>query len=122
MIMGDDHFGFHNPWTGETLGEPEWTTWDFTLAQVDQLIDDYSDANGLLLWEVDDPHQRVRVDAEKRVDKFEAAKQRKTSGKRYKPTPGEYFVPVVVKTSEEWPTLEEYVTFLAEKEKARRGE
>lgn len=113
MIMYDDHFGFRDPFTGLPFQEPEWTEWDYVLAQVDQLIDDYTDSNGLLAWEVDDPHHRVRVDAVRKIDRFEQAKQQITNKSRYKPVMGEYFVPRLSKTTEEWPTHSEYFEHLA---------
>ena len=114
MIMYDDQFGFRDHFTGVPFQTPEWTEWDFVLAQVDQLIEDYTDSNGLLAWEVDDPNHRVLVSAVKKVDRFEAAKQAITGKKSYRPTKGEYFVPKLSKTTAEWPTHTEYFEYMAQ--------
>ena len=110
--MGDDWFGYRNPLTGAPFKDAdrnEWTQWDYLLATVDQTIEDLTDSNGLYVWETHDPKQRVRVDAVRKIDPFEAAKQSTTGRKNYKPKPGEYFVPHLTKTVEEWPTLREYL-------------
>ena len=115
MVMADANFGHTDPFTGELYEDADgWTDWDFLLVQADQLIRDWTDQNGLLAWEVNDHKQRVRVLAERRIDQFEAAKASITSGKRYKARPGEYFVPKLEKTTEDWPTHEEYFAHLAE--------
>ena len=56
------------------------------------------------------------MDAVRKIDRFEAAKQRRTGGKKYKPRDGEYFVPKVWKTSEEWPLFREYMEHLAQQD------
>ena len=115
--MNDDWFGHRDPLTGAPLGDKDsWIEWDYRLANVDQIISDWTDQNGLHSWEVNDPKRRVQVDAVRKIDQFEAAKQRRTSGKRYKAQPGEYFVPKVWKTTEEWPGFLEYVESLSEGE------
>lgn len=58
-----------------------------------QTIEDFTTPDGLLAWEIDEDD--VIVDAVKKTNKFEAAKQRKTGGNNYKPTPGEYFVAAI---------------------------
>lgn len=58
-----------------------------------QTIEDFTTSDGLLAWEIDE--DEVVVDALKKINKFEAVKQRKTGGKNYKSTPGEYFVPAI---------------------------
>lgn len=58
-----------------------------------QTIEDFTNEDGILAWEIEE--DGVRVDALKKINKFQAAKQRKTSGKTYKATPGEYFVPSI---------------------------
>lgn len=58
-----------------------------------QTIEDFTTSDGLLAWEIEE--DEVRVDAIKKINKFEAVKHRKTAGKTYKATPGEYFVPSV---------------------------
>ena len=115
--MADDWFGHRNPFTGEPMGDrDEWIMWDYLLASVDQLIEDWTDSNGLYRWEMEDPKDRVQVDAVRKIDRFEAAKQRRTGGKNYKPRDGEYFVPKVWKTSEEWPLFREYMEHLAQQD------
>lgn len=58
-----------------------------------QTIEDFTDSDGNLMWEVEE--DQVRVDALKKINKFKAVVKRKTSGSNYKETPGEYFVPVL---------------------------
>ena len=94
IIMRDDWFGHRNPFTGvETGDREEWTSWDHLLADAVQVISDYSDSNGILRWIHDD--EAVEINANKKIDKFEAAKAIATSGSKYKAAPGEYFVPDV---------------------------
>lgn len=117
--MGDDWFG-HRDWFTEapTGDKDEWTDWDYALARAQQLIEDYTDQHGNLVYEVQD--DRVVVEAVRKIDKFEAAKDRITSKKNYKPLDGEYYVPRLEKRSAEWPTFEEWVADQAgqgEKEK-----
>jgi len=86
--------GHRDPITGAPFGDKtDWTTWDYALMTAVQTIADFTTSDGVLAWEIEE--DGVRVDALKRINKFEAAKQRKTSGKTYKETPGEYFVPSI---------------------------
>ena len=74
----------------------EWTDWDHALVTAIQVIEDYSDEYGLLAWELAD--EAVEVDAVRKVHKFKASVDARTTGtptKPYKPVPGEYFVPEV---------------------------
>lgn len=109
MILGDTYALHRDPFTREPTGEPEWTTWDYALVQALQLIEDFSDGNGLLIWERES--EKVQVEAVKKIDPFDAAKERTTGRSNYKRTPGEYFVPRVTlhHWAEEWPTFEEWV-------------
>lgn len=69
---------------------------------------------------MDDPLERVTVHAKKKIDKFEAQKTIKTSGAKYKPTPGEHFIPdLELRPGATWPTLEEYIQ--AEIDKSRES-
>jgi len=96
-IMGDDWFGHRDPLTFEPLGDrEEYTSWDWSILNAFQTIEDYSDKHGLLVWEIDD--ERVVVDAIRKTDKFQRSIDERTKGtdkKPYKPIPGEYFVPDV---------------------------
>jgi hypothetical protein len=84
--------GHRHPLTGERYGDKaEWTTWDYALMRAVQMIEDFTDKNGLLAWEVDE--DGVDVIAVERFDKFDAAVERITSKKGYKKPPGSYFVP-----------------------------
>lgn len=108
--MGDDWFGHRNFLTMKPQGDrDEWIEWDYILVRLLQTIEDWTNEHGLLVYEIDDPMERTFVDAVKKIDKFEAAKHHRTSGKKYKPTPGEYFIPEIKKRSKEWPTMREYV-------------
>lgn len=62
-----------------------------------QLIEDYSTEYGLPIWEVDENADNVDVVAVRRIDKFEASKEKITSKKNYKPAAGERFVPMVIR-------------------------
>lgn len=109
MILGDYYALHRHPFTGEPLQEPVWTTWDYVLVNALQLIEDFSDGNGIVVWEKES--ESVIVEAVKRIDPFEAAKERTTSRKNYKHTPGEYFVPRLKlhPQVEEWPTFQEWI-------------
>lgn len=109
--MSDPHFGHRDFYSGKPDGKSdEWTAWDYALIQAYQTVQDWTDQHGNLVYEVDDPKERVIVSAVKKYDKFEAAKTRRTSGKNYKPDPGEYFTSKLdLKSGQEWPTLEEYI-------------
>lgn len=109
--MHDAHYGHRDPFTGEPNGDPsEWIEWDFILVTAYQVIEDYTDKHGNLIWEVES--ERVYVDAEKRIDKFQAAVDSRTKGtknKGYTPTPGEYFVPKLDLRGGAMPTFSEYI-------------
>lgn len=96
-IMGDDWFGHRDPLSWEPQGNAEeFLSWDWSLLNAFQTIEDYSDKHGLPTWELDD--ERVVVDAVRKIDKFQRAIDERTKGtekKPYKPVPGEYFVPDV---------------------------
>lgn len=92
-ITRDDWFGH---WTvrGERHGDPnERTEWDFALIEAVETVEDFTDENGLLKWEVDE--DGVSVDSVKTYDKFQASIDRKTGKEKYKPEPGERWKPVV---------------------------
>lgn len=117
VIMRDDWFGHRDPFTGAPRGDKdEFTTWDHILMDVLQTIEDYSDQHGILKWIHDDDY--VEINANKKIDKFEAAKAIATSGTKYKATPGEYFVPEVytrrkVDGVERFQTYREWIESLA---------
>lgn len=95
-IMGDDWFGHRNPLTGEKTGDKdEFLSWDWSLLNAFQTIEDYTDQkSGLPIWEMDD--ERVVVDAIRKTNKFQRSIDERTKGtktKPYTPIPGEYFVP-----------------------------
>lgn len=94
VIFRDDWFGHRDPFTGQERGDKSaWIDWDYLLIDAFQVIEDYTDQNGILRWVHDTPW--VDFDAKREVNKFDAAKDQKTSAKNYKPTPGEYFVPEI---------------------------
>lgn len=109
MILGDRYALYRDPRSGEPVGEPEWTDWDYALVNALQLIEDFSDQNGLLVWEKESDD--VLISAVKKVDPFESAKERTTGRKNYKATPGEYFIPDVKLQhwATEWPTFQDWV-------------
>lgn len=107
--MADHYFDFRNSFTGEPDDEPvTWTDWDYALVHALQVIEDNTTPNGLLVWDVD--NDRVRVDVSKKIDKFEAARDRYTGRKNYKRENGEYFVPDVTLVGGEWPDYETYLS------------
>lgn len=111
MVLGDKYALHRSPFSGEPFGEPEWTTWDYVLVHATQLIEDYTDQNGLLVWEKES--DSVVVSAVKKIDRFEAAKEAITGGKNYKASKGEYFVPDLklqywIK-EDAWPTHREWI-------------
>lgn len=110
--MSDDWFGHRHPLTGEKIRDrDEWTEWDYLLLNAYQTIEDWTDKDGLLAYEVDDPQGRVIVNAKKKINQFDRAKEARTGGKNYKPDKGEYFVPDVKlhDPEGEWPTLREFI-------------
>lgn len=115
MLTHDWFAGHRDWWTGEPLTDnPYPTDWDLLLDEAYQIIEDYTDDNGILIWERES--DRVTFDAIPRVNKALAARDKKTSGKNYKPRHGEYweFKPILMRGTE-WPTLEEYFEEKAEK-------
>lgn len=118
MVLGDKYALHRSPFTGEPFAEPEWTTWDYALVHATQLIEDFTDSNGLLVWEKESDD--VVVSAVKKFDAFEAAKESITSGKKYKAAKGEYFVPKLdlkywVEEGD-WPTHRSWIESQVEKE------
>lgn len=89
------------------MGEVDWSPWDYALVDAVQLIEDYSNQHGIPIWDAE--ADNVEIQAHRKIDKFEAAKQKTTDTKKYKPLAGEYFVPVPVKRFGEWPTFEEWL-------------
>jgi len=61
--------------------------------QAFQIVEAYTDADGLPEWTRDDP--TVRIEAKKKINQFHSSKDSRTSGTNYKPEPGEYYVPDV---------------------------
>lgn len=116
VLMEDPHFGNRDFFTGAPIrSASDWTEWDFALANAMQLKEDLTNRHGLLEHEVEDP--RMFVNAVKKIDKFQAAVDRKTKGtkkKGYEPEPGEYFVPDMQLRYGEWPSIKEYFQRLAE--------
>ncbi len=95
VITRDDWFGHRDPLSGNPQGDKdEWTGWDFALVDAYQTIEDYTDQYGILRWVQDD--EQVEILAQRKVHKFDAARIKKTSGKNYKVTAGEYFVPSIL--------------------------
>lgn len=109
MILGDPHALHRDPITGEPTGSPEWTRWDYALVHALQLIEDYSDENGMVIWEKES--ESVVVEAVRKTDRFEAVKERITGASKYKRSAGEYFVPrlSLVPWEKEWPTFKDWV-------------
>jgi hypothetical protein len=112
--MGDDWFGHRDPFTGAPVGDrEEYTSWDFSLLNAFQTIEDYTDQkSGIPIWELDD--ERIVVEAVRKKNKFQAAIDLTTKGtekKPYKPQPGEYFVPRMYSRETDENGEEVYQTF-----------
>jgi len=92
MLMRDEWFGHRDPITGAPLGDrDEWIDWDFALAAADQTIEAFTDDNGIPEWTKKDP--KASIEAKRKIDQFKASIESITGSAKYKPTPGEYFVP-----------------------------
>lgn len=110
MILGDEYALHRHPSSGEPLpGDVKWTEWDYALVNALQLIEDFSDQNGLVVWEKDSDD--VIVEAVKKIDKFDSVVERMTSRQSYKKTAGEKFVPrlKLMPGVTEWPTFNDWV-------------
>lgn len=109
MILGDKYALWRDPFSGEPLGEPEWTDWDYVLVNAVQIIEDFTLPSGLLAWE--NESDKIDVLAVQKVDKFRAAEQKYTNNKRNKEIPGGYFVPLVRLKPfvKEYPSFREWV-------------
>lgn len=117
VLFRDEWYGHHD-FYGNRVGDPkEWLDWDFVLISALQTIEDFTDKNGITVW--DSESADMIISAEKRIDKFQASidKQTKDTGKKaYKPEPGESWVPKVV------PRVEgEYATYRGYIESLRAG-
>lgn len=64
---------------------------DHALANACDVIEYYTDQNGIFQWYKKDPEERI--DAIRKTDPFQAGVDRITGGKNYKKLPGEFFVP-----------------------------
>lgn len=96
MLMRDDHFGHRRPDDGMALKNVDkdtWIPWDFAIESAFQTVEYYTDSHGIFQWYKEDPEERI--DAKRKIDPFQAGVDRITSGKNYKRSPGEYFVPDV---------------------------
>ena len=108
FIMKDQWFG-HRDLRGREIGDPDgWTRWDYALSTALQIIEDSTDQHGVLAYQTE--AEWVEVEAVKKINKFESAKQRLTGGKNYRGSPGEVFVPRVFSrsSSKGIPTFREY--------------
>lgn len=123
MIMQDEWFGHRDPFTHQPVGDKDaWTSWDFLLSNVYQLIEDFTDQHGFLLWEVEDKHERAIIETSIEVDRVEQAiklkSENKQTAKQMAATPGAYIKPKIVlrKGVKDWPTHVEFFKYLSEKE------
>lgn len=91
--MRDEWYGHRDPITFEPVGDrTEFLSWDFLLMDALDVIENYVDQkSGLPIWELED--DMAYVNANRKINKFQEAIDGKTSSKKYKPEPGEYFVP-----------------------------
>jgi hypothetical protein len=115
-----DYHALHRNWfTGDVDEEPTWTDWDYILAEVGQMLEDYRTPEGHMFWEAES--ERVTFNAQRKINKAKAAIDRKTKGsknKPYSPQDGEYWTtePVLM-YGDDWPTIEEWM----EEKIAREG-
>lgn len=120
-IMVDDDFGHMNRVSGERkLPRGTWVAWDYILANVFQLISDFTDENGFLVWESQDPDERMEIRGVVKVDRPENVRQKveKQNSKRMERVPGSYVSLSIRKRREEdeYPTHEEYFERMAQEE------
>lgn len=116
--MQDDWFGHRNPLTNRPQGDKDaWIDWDHALVSAFQTAEVFTDQDGIYRWDMDNDY--VVVDAVRKINKFHEARDLITSGKRYNPRPGEYFVPDVKTrhSSGELPTYLDWVEEQREKDK-----
>lgn len=119
MVMSDDAFGQKNLVTGERRTSDErWTRWDYLLAGVYQTITDFTDSNGFLAWEVDDPLERMEIRGTVKTDRAENVKSKveKANAKRMERVPGSYVSLSIRKRREEddFPSHTEFFERLAQ--------
>lgn len=106
--MRDPYYGHRDSFTGDPDGDKdEKTEWDYALMSAYQVIEDHTGSNGILIWE--NEADNIQVEAIRKTDKFEQARQSVVGKKNYKPSKGEVFVPNVKKNFGEWPTYSEWV-------------
>lgn len=86
----------------EPDGTPEWLDVDYALIEALQIIEDHTDPNGLLIWVAE--ADNVDIQAVRKISKFDSARERRTTGTKYKAQPGEYFHPQVDLIRGEYPT------------------
>lgn len=59
MLLNDAYAGHRKWWRKGWVENPSlvsvWTEWDFILLRVAQYVEDYTNANGLLVWVDEDP-------------------------------------------------------------------
>lgn len=108
VLMHDEHYGHRTPFS-QYISKGDWTDWDYALITALQVIKDHTDSDGLLDWEKDS--ERVDVMAIKKINRFAAAKERITRRAKYKPDPGEYYIPdlKLMDSSGEWPTRTSWI-------------
>lgn len=111
MLFRDHFFGFRDPETNEpelAADKVWWTGWDYALADAMQFIQDHTNQHGHLVWEYQSDD--VEVVVEKKVDRHDAIVERRTGGKKYKKSPGEYFVSrlKLMPWAKEWPTADQW--------------
>lgn len=112
MLFHDHFYGFRDHYTGDELvpaAEIHWTEWDYALADATRFIQDHTNQHGHLVWEYED-RENVEVLVEKKVDRHDALVEKRTGGKKYKKTPGEYFVSrlKLMPWAEKWPTVSDW--------------
>src|SRR5690606_21291397 len=70
-LARDDWFG-HRTASGEEFGDrDEYIDWDYALIEALETIEDFTDDNGLIRWEVEE--DGVSVDSVRTFDKFQAS-------------------------------------------------
>lgn len=100
--------------SGDKIGDrDQWIKWDYALVGALQVIEDNTTSSGHPSWVVES--ERVDVLAVKSIDKFQAAIDRKTSGTKYKASPGETHRAEIKLLGGEYPTYREYIEGLIEK-------
>lgn len=107
MLFHDPHALNRNSFTWEPDSpHDQWNEWDFALAEARQVIEDYTDEDGLLIWERDSEDTVVK--AYWKLNRARAAKERLQKKSKETPVGSSPIVELGLKPGRDWPTLESW--------------